>query len=173
MGPFPVAPTQKKFLLVEIDYFTKWVETKAFATIKDKDVMRFLWKSIICRFGIPQIIIFDNGSQFDNSSYRKFCTKLGIKNLYSLPRYWQVSGQEEATNKSLLVALKKRLQGASGRWVEKLLEVLWAHLTMRRRPTGKTLFSLDYDMEVVIPTEIGMLTLQATLGTNRQSRDRS
>ncbi|RVW94881.1 hypothetical protein CK203_034520 [Vitis vinifera] len=85
----------------------------------------------------------------------------------------KVSGQEEATNKSLLVALKKRLQGASGRWVEKLLEVLWAHLTMRRRPTGKTLFSLDYDMEVVIPTEIGMLTLQATLGTDRQSRDRS
>ena len=53
MGHFPVAPAQNKFLLVTIDCFTKWVEVKAFATIKDKDVTRFLWKRIICYFGIP------------------------------------------------------------------------------------------------------------------------
>lgn len=119
MGHFLVTPAQKKFLLVATDYFTKWVEAKAFATIKDKDVTKFLWKSIICHFGIPWVIISDNGPQIDSSNYRKFCVELWIKNMYSSPHYPQ-------TNKFLLDALKKRLQGADGHWVEELLEVLWA-----------------------------------------------
>ena len=59
--PLPAAPAQKKFLLVATDYFSKWVETEAYASIKDKDVTRFVWKNIIYRFGIPQTIIADNG----------------------------------------------------------------------------------------------------------------
>ena len=61
MGPLPIAVTQKKFLLVATDYFSKWVEAEAYASIKDKDVMKFIWNNIICRFGIPQAIIADNG----------------------------------------------------------------------------------------------------------------
>ena len=76
--------------------------------------------------------------------------------------YRQANEQAETTNKSLLDVLKKRLQGASGRWVEKLLGLLWAHLTTRWLLTGKTHFSLAYGMEVVIPTEIGMPTLRTT-----------
>ena len=52
VGPLPVAPTQKKFLLVATYYFSKWVEAEAYASIKDKDVMKFVWKNIVCRFGI-------------------------------------------------------------------------------------------------------------------------
>ena len=87
MEPFSVAPAQKKFLLVATDYFTKWVEVEAFAAIKDKDVTRLLWKNIICHFGIPWVIISDNRPQFDSLNYIKFCAELGIKNLYSSPRY--------------------------------------------------------------------------------------
>ncbi|WKA11445.1 hypothetical protein VitviT2T_028942 [Vitis vinifera] len=115
MGHFPVVPAQNKFLLVAIDYFTKWVEVETFATIKDKDVTRFLWKSIIFRFGIPRVIISYNGPYFDSSNYKKICAELGIRNLYSSPRYPQANRQAEATNKSLLDMLKKRLQGV-GRW---------------------------------------------------------
>ena len=61
MGPFPIATAQKKFLLVATNYFDKWVEVEAYANIKDKDVTKFVWKNIICRFGIPQAIIADNG----------------------------------------------------------------------------------------------------------------
>ena len=61
VGPLPVAAAQKKFLLVATDYFSKWVEAKAYASIKDKDITKFILKNIICRFGIPQAIIADNG----------------------------------------------------------------------------------------------------------------
>ncbi|RVW99724.1 hypothetical protein CK203_029181 [Vitis vinifera] len=59
-GTLPAAPAQKKFLLVATDYFSKWVEAEAYASIKDKDVTKFVWKNIVCRFGIPQAIIADN-----------------------------------------------------------------------------------------------------------------
>ena len=60
MGPLPTAAAQKKFLLVATDYFSKWVEAEAYASIKDRDVKRFVWKNIVCRFGIPRTIIADN-----------------------------------------------------------------------------------------------------------------
>ncbi|RVW12029.1 hypothetical protein CK203_087282 [Vitis vinifera] len=70
VGPLPAAAAQKKFLLVATDYFSKWVEAEAYASIKDKDVTKFVWKNIICRFGIPQTIIADNGPQFDSIAFR-------------------------------------------------------------------------------------------------------
>nr|CAN76908.1 hypothetical protein VITISV_006597 [Vitis vinifera] len=89
VGPLPAAPAQKKFLLVATDYFSKWVEAEAYASIKDKDVTKFVWKNIVCRFGIPQAIIADNGPQFDNIAFRNFCSELNIRNSYSTPRYPQ------------------------------------------------------------------------------------
>ena len=63
----------------------------------------------MCRFGIPESIVTDNGPQFDSRVYRNFCNELKIKNLYLTPRYPQSNGQAEASNKTLLSALKKRL----------------------------------------------------------------
>ena len=60
MGPFPTALRQLKFLVVGIDYFTKWVEAKALATIIEKNVWGFVWRCIICRFGIPRVLVSDN-----------------------------------------------------------------------------------------------------------------
>ena len=72
-----------RFLLVAIDYFTKWVEVEALVTIIEAKVQNFVWKNIICRFGIPRTIISDNGQQFDSHGFRSFCANLGIKNKYS------------------------------------------------------------------------------------------
>ena len=74
MGPFPTAVRQLKFLVVGIDYFTKWVEVEALATITEKNVWGFFWRCIICRFGIPRVLVSDNGKQFDNDSFRDFCS---------------------------------------------------------------------------------------------------
>ena len=93
VGPFPTAPAQKKLLLAATDYFSKWIEVDAFASIKDRDVTRFIWKNIVCRFGIPRSIISDNGPQFDSRVYRDFCQDLKIRNLYSTPWYPQGNGQ--------------------------------------------------------------------------------
>ena len=66
MGPLPQGKKQVKFLLIAINYFTKWVEAKALATITEAKVRSFVWKNIVCRFRIPQTIISDNGRQFDS-----------------------------------------------------------------------------------------------------------
>lgn len=83
IGPFPIAITQLKFLVVGIDYFTKWVEAEVLATITEKNVRSFVWRNIICRYGIPKELISENKKQFHNDSFRDFCSKLGIKNHYS------------------------------------------------------------------------------------------
>ena len=83
MGSLPQGKRQVKFLLVAIDYFTKWVEAEALAIIIKAKVRSFVWKNIVCRFGIPQTIISDNGRQFDSQGFRSFCSSLGIKNKYS------------------------------------------------------------------------------------------
>ena len=69
VGPLPITAAQKKFLLVATDNFSKWVKVEAYANIKDKYVTKFVWKNIICRFGISQAIITDNGPQFDNIAF--------------------------------------------------------------------------------------------------------
>ena len=121
VGPLPAVAAQKKFLLVTTDYFSKWVEAEAYYKIKDKDVFKFVWKNIVCWFGIPEAIVADNGPQFDSIAFRTFCWELKIKNLYSTSRYPQSNGQAE------LSSLKKRLKKAKGRWVDELLGVLWAY----------------------------------------------
>ena len=152
VGPLPTAPAQKKLLLVVIDYFNKWIEVEAFASIKDKDVTQFIWKNIVCRFDIPRSIVSDNGTQFDSRVYRNFCQELKMKNLYSTPWYPQSNGLAEASNKTLLTTLKKRLDSAKGKWVDELPRVLWAYRTIARRPTGISPFTLTYGMEAIIPT---------------------
>ena len=87
VGPLPQDKGQVKFLLVAIDYFTKWVEVEALATITEARIKSFVWKNIICRFGISRTIITDNGQQFDKQGFRDFCSGLDIKNQFSSPGY--------------------------------------------------------------------------------------
>uniref|UniRef100_A0A2N9EWL9 Integrase catalytic domain-containing protein n=1 Tax=Fagus sylvatica TaxID=28930 RepID=A0A2N9EWL9_FAGSY len=124
MGPFPIGRKQMKFLVVGIDYFTKWVEAEPLPTITENNVGGFVWKMIICRFGTPRVFVSDNGRQFDNSPFREFCEELGIRNHYSSPGHSQANGQVEVTNRSLLKMIKTRLEGAKGLWPEELPNVL-------------------------------------------------
>ena len=127
MGPFPIAIRQLKFLVVGIDYFIKWVEVEALATITEKNIRSFVWRCIICRFGIPRVLVSDNGKQFDDNSFRDFCSQLGIRNHYSSPIHPHANEQVEVTNRSLLKIIKTRLEGANGIWLDELLSVLWAY----------------------------------------------
>ena len=61
MGPFPLRTRQMKFLIVGIDYFTKCVEVEPLVNITQQNVKSFIWKNIVCRFGVPRILVFDNG----------------------------------------------------------------------------------------------------------------
>ena len=151
MGLFPTAIRQLKFLVVGINYFIKWVETEALATITEKNVRNFVWKNIICRYTIPRVLVSNNGKQFNNDIFRNFCSLLGIKNHYLSPAHPQANGQVEVMNQSLLKIIKTRLEGVKGIWSDELLSVLWAYRTTTRMPTGETPFRLAYGSEVVIP----------------------
>ena len=156
VGPFPTAIRQLKFLIMGIDYFTKWVEAEALATIMEKNVWSFVWRCIICRFGIPKVLVSNNRKKFDNDSFRDFCLQLGIRNHYSSPAYPQANRQVEVTNRSLLKIIKTQLEGAKGIWPEELPSIIWAYRTMTRTPTGETPFQLTYGSEVVILAEVGL-----------------
>ncbi len=158
MGPLPWAPGNKKFLIVAINYFTKWIEAEPLSHIREVDTKCFLWKSVITRFGISWAVISDNNTQFEGKLFKGFCLELGIRNFFSLPAYPQANGQAEVSNKVILDGIKKRLEEAKGRWVEELPSVMWTHRTMRRRLTGETPFALAYSVEAVIPLEVGLPT---------------
>ena len=111
-------------MLVDSDYFTKWVEAKPLANIRDVDAKKFVWKNIITQFGVHCIIILNNGLQFDSKSFRRYCYDLGITNRYSTPAYPQGNGQAEAVNNVIVNGLKKRLDDAKGKLVEELSHVL-------------------------------------------------
>ncbi|XP_017417482.1 uncharacterized protein LOC108328172 [Vigna angularis] len=114
VGPFPIGRAQKKFLLVAVDYFTKWVEAEPLATITAAQVQKFCWK-LICRFGLPRTIITDNGRQFIDRKLTEFFDGLGIRHVTSSLEHPQTNGQVEAMNKTVVAELKRRLGERKGR----------------------------------------------------------
>ncbi|MGV7994897.1 integrase catalytic domain-containing protein, partial [Mycobacterium kansasii] len=76
IGPLPTGKRQVKFAIVAVDYFTKWAEAEPVAKITEQKVIDFVWKNIICRFGVPRTIVSDNGRQFDNERFKGMCREL-------------------------------------------------------------------------------------------------
>ncbi|GKB71245.1 reverse transcriptase domain-containing protein [Tanacetum coccineum] len=159
-GPFPEGPGKVKFLIVAIDYFTKWIEAKPVATITGNQVKKFVWDNIVCRFGLPGEIVSDNGKQFRDNPFKDWCEKLCIRQCFASVKHPQTNGLVERANRSLGEGIKARLDERSKDWIGELSHVLWAHRTMIKSSNGETPFSLTYGTEAVIPAEIGMPTLR-------------
>ena len=87
VGPISKVARNRRWLLVDTDYFTKWVEAELLANIKDVDVKRVVWKNIVTQFGILHTLILDNELQFDSKTFKRYCCKLGITNRYSTLAY--------------------------------------------------------------------------------------
>ena len=136
VGKLPTAPGQRMYMLAVTDYFTKWVEAEAYHQVRDQEVKNFIWKNVICRFGIPKEIITDNGSQFISFNFQDFCKEWGIQLSFSTPRYPQANGQAESTNKTVINIIKRRLEKAKGLWADELPGVLWAYRTTAKTSTG-------------------------------------
>ncbi|KAJ0558014.1 putative nucleotidyltransferase, Ribonuclease H [Helianthus annuus] len=156
VGPFPEAPGAVKFIIVAVDYFTKWVEAKALASTTSTVVKRFIWEQIICRFGLPLRIITDNGTNFAADDLERWFKELNIEHTFSSVAHPQGNGQVEAVNKSIVDGIKARLGEKRRGWVDELPSILWAHRTMPKTSNGETPFSLVYGSEAVIPAEIGL-----------------
>ncbi|KAL5539207.1 hypothetical protein UlMin_044287 [Ulmus minor] len=160
IGPLPTARGQLKYAVVAIDYYTKWVEAEALAKITEQNVTTFIWKNIVCRFGVPRELVSDHGTQFENEKLQSICDRLGIIKVFSSPAHPKSNGQVEAVNKTIKQTLKKKLEKSKGAWVDELPLVLWAYRTSFRAATGETPFSLAYGVEAVIPIEISLPTFR-------------
>ncbi|XP_059441973.1 uncharacterized protein LOC132174316 [Corylus avellana] len=155
VGSLPRGKGGVRFAVVAVDYFTKWAEVEALVNITAKSIERFLWKNVVCRYGIPHAFVTENGKQFDCESFREWCAKLNIRNYYSSPAHPQANGQVEVTNKTIFKILKKKLGDRKGDWADDLPEVLWAYRTTKRIPTEESPYALAFGTVAVIPTEIG------------------
>lgn len=103
----PQGKGQVKYTVVAVDYFTKWVEAEALATITAARMEDFIWNHICCQFGIPYTIITDNGRQFDSEVFRQFCTRLKINLFFASLAHPQSNCQVETINKTIKKLLKR------------------------------------------------------------------
>nr|GEW10489.1 reverse transcriptase domain-containing protein [Tanacetum cinerariifolium] len=99
--PFSKGPRKVKFLIVVMDYFTKWIEAKAVATITGGQVKKFVWDNIVCRFGIPGEIVSDNGKQFSENPFKDWCDKLNITQQFASVKHPQSNGLVEIANQTV------------------------------------------------------------------------
>ncbi|XP_031120620.1 uncharacterized protein LOC116023751 [Ipomoea triloba] len=147
VGALPTGSGSRKYIIVAIDYFTKWVEAEPLASITAARCKKFVEKNILCRFGIPIQVITDNGRQFEGGEFSDFLTGWGIKHSRVAVSYPQANGQVENANRTILDGLKRKLEAAGGAWVEELDSILWTYRTTPRRATGETPFALSYGFE--------------------------
>ncbi|GJT00017.1 reverse transcriptase domain-containing protein [Tanacetum coccineum] len=147
VGPLSEGPGKVKFLIVAMDYFTKWIEAKPVATITGNEIKKFVWDNIVCRFGLPGEIISDNGKQFRDDPFKEWCEKLCIHQHFASVKHPQTNGLVERANRSLGEGIKARLEARSKNWMEELPHVLWAHRTMIKSSNEDTPFSLTYGTE--------------------------
>jgi ribonuclease HI len=160
VGPFPTGKGQKKFLIVAIEYFTKWVEAEPVETITEKRVIDFLWKNIICRFGLPRELISDNGTQFCGRELISLCNELKIQQNFASVGHPQSNGQVEVTNRTIVQTLERRLGRHGKDWPEQVPGTLWSYRTTPRTATQETPFCLVYGSEAVLPAEIAVTSFR-------------
>ncbi|GKV42983.1 hypothetical protein SLEP1_g50332 [Rubroshorea leprosula] len=156
LGPCVKGKGGCTFLVVAVDYFTKWIEAKPLSTTTERKIEEFLFNSILCRFGVPKRIVADNGPQFRAAALRSFCSDYGIELSLTSVYTPQSNGQAESANKIVLRGLKARVIATRSNWVDELNKVLWSCRTTPSSATGKTPFSLAYGAEAVIPVEVGL-----------------
>ncbi|GKV21714.1 hypothetical protein SLEP1_g31668 [Rubroshorea leprosula] len=136
LGPFVKGVGGVTHLIVGVDYFTK--------------------------YGIPNQIVADNGTQFNCSSFRDFCSSYGIKLQFTSVYHPESNGMVESVNKCILEGIRPRLEQHKAKWADELNNVLWAYRTTSRTATGETPYHLAFGTEAVIPVEIGVLSFRVT-----------
>ena len=151
MGPVNPASCGYIWILVAMEYFTKWAKAIPLHKATRGAVASFIKGNIIVRFGVPHRIISDNGTPFVNSDVRKMLEFYQVKHHRSSPYYPQGNGQAKATNKTLIKIISKMSQQYTGGWVTHLPNALWAYRNSPKSATGFSPFLLVYGTEVMGP----------------------
>ncbi|XP_060200829.1 uncharacterized protein LOC132629109 [Lycium barbarum] len=160
IGPIePKASNGHRFILVAIDYFTKWVEAVTLKSVTKNAVVDFVHSNIICRFGIPRTMITDNAANLNSHLMREVCQQFKITHRNSTPYRPKANGAVEAANKNIKKILRKMVQ-CSRQWHAKLPFALLGCRTTVRTSVGATPYLLVYGTEAVIPAEVEIPSLR-------------
>ncbi|GJR97838.1 reverse transcriptase domain-containing protein [Tanacetum coccineum] len=164
IGPFP-SSRGNKYILVAVDYLSKWVEAKALPTNDARVVCKFL-KSLFSRFGAPRAIISDRGTHFCNDQFAKVMLKYGVTHRLSTAYHPQTSGQVEVSNRGLKRILERTVGENRASWSDKLDDALWAFRTAYKTPIGCTPYKLVYGKACHLPVELEHKAYWALKHTN-------
>ena len=161
-------------ILVMVDKFTKWIEVKPIRKCDGRTAVSFL-KDIILRYGHPHSIITDNGTNFAEGAFARFCLEKRIRLDLASVAHPQSNGQVERSNALVLSGIKPRLieplLRAPGCWLDEIPAVLWSLRTTPNRSTGYTPFFLVYGAEVVLPTDIEHDSPRVALYTESEAKE--
>nr|GEV06261.1 reverse transcriptase domain-containing protein [Tanacetum cinerariifolium]GEY61586.1 reverse transcriptase domain-containing protein [Tanacetum cinerariifolium] len=152
MGPFP-SLRGNKYILVAVNYLSKWVEAKALPTNDAQVVVKFL-KYLFARFGTPKAIISDRGTLFCNDQFAKVMTKYGVTHRLDTTYHPQTSGQVEVFIRGLKRILERTVGENRASWSDKLDDALWAFRTTFKTPNGCTPYKLVYEKSCHLPIEL-------------------
>jgi hypothetical protein len=154
LGPLPPAQGNLKYVVVAVEYFSKWIEAKPLATITSVTVQNFFWQNIVCRFGVPKAITMDNGMQFEVEAFKDFCDQIGTKIHFASVRHPESNGLVERANGIIMTGIMKLIfNQPTGKWPDELIKVVWSHNTTTSRSTGFTPFKLLFGDESITPEE--------------------
>ncbi|GKA54562.1 reverse transcriptase domain-containing protein [Tanacetum coccineum] len=164
MGSFP-SSRGNKYILVAVDYVSKWVEAKALPTNDARVVVKFL-KQLFSRFGTPCAIISDRGTHFCNDQFAKVLEKYGVTHRLSTSYHPQINGQVEVSNRGLKRILERTVGEHRAKWADKLDDALWAFRTAFKTPISCTPYRLVYNKAYHLPIELEHKAYWALKWTN-------
>ena len=153
MGPFP-ASYNNLYILLAVDYVSKWVEAIPTRTNDAKVVAQFMRSHIFSRFGTPRALITDNGTHFCNKVIDKVLQKYGVRHRTSLAYHPQSNGQAEVSNREIKYILEKTVNSSRKDWFKKMDNALWAYRTAFKTPLGMSLFKIVYGKTCHLPVEL-------------------